>query len=155
MATDGRHVYAIFGHGNLAAVTFDGKVAWAKNLGVPRNPYGHATSLAVWQGRVLVQFDQGESEPANSKLLAFDGATGRLVWEKPRPVSSSWATPIVVEAAGQTQIVTLGVPYVIAYAVGDGGAMYSPQALQEKAVIGTPHERWRDTHQSGRFSIMP
>ena len=129
MATDGRHVYAIFGHGNLAAVTFDGKVAWAKNLGVPRNPYGHATSLAVWQGRVLVQFDQGESEPANSKLLAFDGATGRLVWEKPRPVSSSWATPIVVEAAGQTQIVTLGVPYVIAYAVGDGAELWRVDAL--------------------------
>src|SRR6185369_5772740 len=34
-------------------------------------------------------------------------------------------------------------------------AMYSPQAVQENAVIGTPQERWRDTHQSGRFSIMP
>ena len=34
-------------------------------------------------------------------------------------------------------------------------ATYSPQAVQEKAVIGTPQERWRDMHQSGRFSIMP
>jgi outer membrane protein assembly factor BamB len=130
MATDGRHVYSIFGHGNLAAVTFDGKVAWAKHLGVPRNPYGYATSLAVWQGRVIVQFDQGESEPANSKLLSFDGATGRLVWEKPRPVASSWATPIVVEAAGKTQIIALGPPFVIAYAAGDGAELWRVEGIE-------------------------
>jgi hypothetical protein len=26
---------------------------------------------------------------------------------------------------------------------------------QVKTVMGTPQARWRDTHQSGRFSIMP
>ena len=129
MATDGRRVYAIFAHGDLAAVTFDGKVAWTKHLGVPKNPYGHATSLAVWRDRVIVQYDQGESGPANSKLLAFDGATGRIVWEKARPVSSSWATPIVIEAAGKTQIVTLGVPFVIAYAFADGAELWRAEIL--------------------------
>lgn len=129
MATDGRRVYAIFAHGDLTAVTFDGKVAWTKHLGVPKNPYGHATSLAVWQDRVIVQYDQGESGPANSKLLAFDGATGRIVWEKARPVSSSWATPIVIEAAGKTQIVTLGVPFVIAYAFADGAELWRAEIL--------------------------
>ncbi len=27
-----------------------------------------------------------------------------------------------------------------------------PQSLQVKAMIGTPHARWREMHQSGRFS---
>ena len=134
MATDGRRVYAIFGHGHLAAVTFDGKVAWAKHLGVPKNPYGYATSLAVWQGRVIVQFDQGDSEPVNSKLLAFDGATGRQVWEKARPVSSSWATPIIVEAAGKTQIITLGPPFVIAYGFADGAELWRLEGLEGEVV---------------------
>jgi hypothetical protein len=31
----------------------------------------------------------------------------------------------------------------------------SPVLLCTKSAIGTPHVRWRDTHQSGRFSIMP
>jgi outer membrane protein assembly factor BamB len=129
LATDGRNVYAIFGHGNLAAVNFAGKQVWSKHLGVPQNPYGHATSLAVWQGRVLVQFDQGESEPGNSRLLSFDGLTGRLVWEKARPVSSSWATPIVIQAAGRTQILTLGSPFVISYAVADGAELWRWEGL--------------------------
>lgn len=129
MATDGRRVYAIFPHGDFAAVTFDGKIAWIKNLGVPKNPYGHATSLAVWQDRVILQLDQGDSGPANSKLIVFEGATGKIAWEKARPVSSSWATPIVVAAAGKTQIITLGVPFIIAYAFADGAELWRAEML--------------------------
>ncbi len=130
LATDGRHVYAIFGHGDLTAVTFAGRVAWTRHLGVPRNPFGHATSLAVWQGRVIVQYDQGESAAKQSRLFAFDGASGRLLWEKTRPISSSWATPIVVEAAGRTQIITLGVPLAIAYAFADGAELWSARVME-------------------------
>src|SRR6266702_3020934 len=32
-------------------------------------------------------------------------------------------------------------------------ARYSPHSVQEKAVMGTPHDLWREMHQSGRFSI--
>ena len=130
MATDGRQAYAIFANGDLAAVTFEGVVAWSKNLGVPKNLYGHATSLAVWQGRVLVQYDQGESGPANSRMIALDGATGRVVWEKPRPMPSSWATPIVVEAAGKTQVITLGLPFVVAYGFADGAELWRAELLE-------------------------
>src|ERR1700682_1088770 len=28
------------------------------------------------------------------------------------------------------------------------------QASQEKTIMGTPQKRWRETHQSGRFSII-
>jgi outer membrane protein assembly factor BamB len=129
LATDGRHVYAIFGHGDLTAITLAGKVAWTKHLGVPKNPFGHATSLAVWQGRVIVQFDQGEVDARKSRLFAYDGANGKLLWEKPRSISTSWATPIVVEAAGRTQIITLGVPQVIAYAFADGAELWSARVM--------------------------
>ena len=84
MAMDGSRVYVIFPNGDLAAVTLEGVPVWSKNLGVPKNQYGHATSLAVWQGRVIVQYDQGDSEPVNSRLIAFDGATGHTDWEKRR-----------------------------------------------------------------------
>ncbi|MBI5690405.1 MAG: PQQ-binding-like beta-propeller repeat protein [Verrucomicrobia bacterium] len=120
MATDGVRAYAIFATGELAAVNFDGSLAWAKHLGVPKNLYGHATSLAVWQGRVIVQLDQGESGPANSRIMAFDGVSGKQLWEKARSVPGSWSSPIVIEAAGKTQIIALGDPLVTAYAAGDG-----------------------------------
>jgi formylglycine-generating enzyme required for sulfatase activity len=130
VATDGRRIYAIFANGDLAAFHFDGALAWSKHLGVPKNPYGHATSLLTWQDRVIVQFDQGEAKDKLSKLYAFEGATGAVVWAQPRPVGASWATPIVFEAAGKAQIVTLSVPWVIAYAAKDGAEIWRANCLE-------------------------
>ena len=129
MATDGRRAYAIFANGDLAAFNFDGSVAWAKHLAIPKNAYGHASSLATWQDRVIVQIDQGEADDKLSKIFAFDGASGAIVWEKERNVGASWATPIVIEAAGKTQLVTLALPWVIAYSPKDGAELWRAEAL--------------------------
>lgn len=129
MATDGRRVYVLFASGDLAALTLDGAPVWSKNLGVPHNPYGHATSLATWQGRLLVQFDQAEPEDNLSKLYAFDGASGRVLWQRNRPVGASWATPIVFDAAGKPQIGTLGGEWVIAYQTADGAELWRAKLL--------------------------
>jgi outer membrane protein assembly factor BamB len=129
VATDGHRVYAMFANGDLAAFNFDGEVAWSKHLGVPKNPYGHATSLLTWQDRLIVQFDQGEPDDKLSKLYAFDGASGAVVWEKLRPVGASWATPITFDAAGKSQIVTLALPWVIAYSAKDGTEIWRADCL--------------------------
>jgi len=129
-ATDGRRVYALFATGEIAAFTLDGQRVWAKHLGVPKNPYGHASSLATWRDQVVVLLDQGEPEDRLSKLLLLDGRTGAVVWEKPRPVGASWASPIVIEAAGKTQIITLAVPWVIAYDAANGAELWRVEALE-------------------------
>lgn len=129
MATDGRRVYALFANGDLAALALDGSPVWSKNLGVPDNHYGHATSLATWQGRLLVQYDQGEPEANLSRLFAFDGASGRVLWQKARPVGASWASPIVFEAAGKPQIATLAGETVITYQVTDGTELWRAELL--------------------------
>ncbi|HSH16114.1 MAG TPA: PQQ-binding-like beta-propeller repeat protein [Verrucomicrobiae bacterium] len=129
VATDGRRVYAIFANGDLAAVTLEGRPVWSKHLGAPKNPYGHAISLTTWEDRLIVQLDQGDAESGRSRLYAFDGASGDILWERPRPVPSSWATPIVIQAADQTQIITLGDPWVMAYAVTDGAELWRADCL--------------------------
>jgi outer membrane protein assembly factor BamB len=129
MATDGRRAFVIFGTGDLAAFRFDGTLAWAKHLGVPKNQYGHAASLVMWQDRLLVQLDQGEAAQNRSRLFAFDGATGRVVWECTRPVPESWATPCVAETPTGPQVVTLGGALVIAYAAKDGVELWRGEFL--------------------------
>jgi outer membrane protein assembly factor BamB len=129
MATDGRRVYALFANGDLAAFTLEGTPVWAKNLGAPQNPYGHATSLVTWRDRLLVQYDQAEPEKNLSRLYALAGATGRVLWQKNRPVGASWATPVVFEAAGKTQIGTLGGDFVIAYHAADGAELWRARLL--------------------------
>jgi outer membrane protein assembly factor BamB len=134
MATDGRRVYAIFANGDLGALNFDGSVAWTKYLGPLKNSYGYATSLAVWGNNLLIQLDQGDSGPAGSKLISLQGASGRVLWERSRPVPASWATPIVIEAAGKTQIITLADPWVIAYTLADGNELWRAQLLENEVV---------------------
>jgi outer membrane protein assembly factor BamB len=134
MATDGRRVYAIFVNGDLGALNFDGSVAWTKYLGPLKNSYGYATSLAVWGNILIIQLDQGDSSPAGSKLISLQGASGQVLWERDRPVPSSWATPIIIEAAGKTQIITLANPWVIAYTLGDGNELWRAQLLENEVV---------------------
>jgi outer membrane protein assembly factor BamB len=78
---------------------------------------------------LLVPLDQDEGAPGGSKLLAFDPASGRLLWEARKPTHSSWATPIVVEAAGRAQIITLAVPFVMSHAPEDGREWWRAELL--------------------------
>jgi outer membrane protein assembly factor BamB len=129
MATDGKRVFALFANGDLAAFSLDGQPVWSKCLGALKNSFGHASSLAVWRDRLIVQVDQGESDEGKSRLYALDGRTGEIVWQRQRQVASSWATPLVIEAAGNAQIITLAVPWVIAYAANDGTELWRLSAL--------------------------
>jgi outer membrane protein assembly factor BamB len=133
-ATDGRRVYAIFANGDLAAFTLEGKPAWSRGFGALKNPYGHASSLATWRNRLIVQLDQGESENCKSVLYALDGSTGKVVWQTPRKVPSSWASPLVIEAAGKAQVIALAVPWVIAYAATDGKELWRADCLNGEVL---------------------
>jgi outer membrane protein assembly factor BamB len=134
MAADGRRVYAIFANGDLGALNFDGSVVWTKYLGPVKNPYGYAASLAVWGDNLLIQLDQGETRPEGSKLISLQGGSGRVLWERSRPVPASWATPIIIDAAGKTQIITLADPWVIAYTLADGNELWRAQLLENEVV---------------------
>ena len=134
IATDGRRVFAMFANGDLAAFTLDGKPAWSKSFGTLKNPYGHASSLGIWQGRLIVQLDQGESEEGKSRLYALDGRTGQVVWQQPRKVGSSWASPLVFETGGKAQIVALAIPWAIGYAAADGTELWRVECLNGEVL---------------------
>ncbi len=130
-ATDGQRIYAIFANGDLAAYDFQGRLVWARSLGIPKNQYGHASSLATWRDRLIVQFDQGTAREKLSRLIALDGATGTTLWETPRPVPNSWASPIVVSTPTGEQIITCGDPWVIAYQPADGREIWRANCLRQ------------------------
>ena len=129
--TDGRHVFAFFANGDLAAFDFDGKLAWSHSFGIPENVYGHAASLAMHEGLLFVQIDQGHQGPEEkSRLYAMNAATGAITWEVKRPVPNSWTTPIVVEHDGRWQIITAADPWVIAYNPADGTELWRVKCLR-------------------------
>ena len=137
MATDGRRVYVMYANGDLAALSLEGRLLWAKGYGPLKNAYGHANSLTTWRDRLIVQLDQGEPESNLSKLYAIDGRTGRVVWQQPRKVGASWASPLAFEFNGEGQIVCLSLPWAISYSADTGAELWRAECLNGE-VTPTP-----------------
>jgi outer membrane protein assembly factor BamB len=129
MVTDGRRVYAIFVTGDVGCFDFHGRKLWVRNLGIPDNAYGYASSLAIYRNLLLIQYDQGMAEDEKSKLIALNGFSGQTVWETKRPVPNSWASPIVAQIGDQHQVVVCGDPWVIAYDPANGAELWQADCL--------------------------
>jgi outer membrane protein assembly factor BamB len=100
MAVQGDRACAIFANGDVACVDFNGKLLWGKNLGVPDNHYGHASSLIAFQNLLLVQLDQ----KTNGRLVALDLSDGHEAYTVNRGIIS-WSSPVCVETPAGFQLV--------------------------------------------------
>lgn len=129
VATDGSRVFAIFPTGDVGCFDFEGKKLWARNLGTPGSAYGYASSFAVYQNLLLIQYDQENAEDNKSRMMALDTFSGVTVWETSRPVPNSWTSPIVVKIAEQSQLITCADPWVIAYNPSNGAELWRAECL--------------------------
>jgi outer membrane protein assembly factor BamB len=127
--TDGQRVYVIFANMDVAAVDYSGKLVWARNLGRVENSYGHATSLRLFEGRLLVQVDHNDVDSAQSKLYALDVRTGREVWSVSRPVEAAWTTPLLIGLGDESQLVTVAAPWMISYRPRTGEEIWRAQCV--------------------------
>lgn len=134
LATDGERVYAVLATGDVAAFALDGKPAWTRSLGAPRNVYGHASSPVVWPGRVIVPLD----DQRGGRLVALDAATGETAWEQKRDVKESWATPIVVHTGARWELVLFGLPAVSAHDPATGKLLWSLKVMDNAEPAPSP-----------------
>ena len=124
-ATDGKVLCAIFGNGNLLCFDLEGKRLWAKNLGVPENHYGHSSSLIIHNNILIVQYDHYSSK----SVMGFNARTGEKIWETPRPVAISWASPVLANFNGKDQVILSSDPFVKSYDINTGNELWSAQCM--------------------------
>jgi len=113
-ATDGERVYVYFGSlGVIAALDFQGKIAWAKEVGAydGRQAFGMAASPIVYKDRVYLVNDNA----TESFIAAFDKRNGAEVWRVKREEVENWASPFIWENGTRTEIVTSGMRRVRSY----------------------------------------
>ena len=127
--TDGKFLVAFFGTCELAGIDFSGKQVWSRWFGEPNSLYGVATSLAYFQGKVILQLDQGIGDEKQSFLYAIDPLNGNILWKTPRDVPGSWSSPIIVETTGRHEIITAASPWVISYDPDTGKEWWRAKAL--------------------------
>jgi len=111
MTTDGERVFALFATGDIACLDLEGKQIWAKNLGMPDNHYGHASSLITYQDLLIVPFDQN----TGGRLLALRAKSGDVVYDQLRDVDISWASPILVDTGDRIELILNSSPFVMSH----------------------------------------
>ena len=121
-ATDGRHVFCVFGSAVIAALDFDGKILWRHEL----KPYTFDVTVGsspVLFGDTVIMLC-AMAKKSDSRLMAFDKATGEVKWQSPMPtVGFAHSTPLIIAVAGKPQML------VVASAMGvqpDGLQSFDP-----------------------------
>ena len=125
VATNGKQVCAIFATGDVVCADMDGKRLWAKNLGVPDNHYGYASSLLMYGSELIIQYDNN----VGARLMALSVTSGRELWSRSRTDKIAWSSPILTKAAGKQAVIVVGNPAVTAYQASDGQELWRVECM--------------------------
>jgi outer membrane protein assembly factor BamB len=123
--TDGKHVWAHFGNGDLACYTFAGDKVWDMNFA---KAYG---TLSIWWGRANSPVLVGDlivsvcmQDPklgGQSYVVAHEKLTGKQKWFTPRDTGATsepadaYTTPLVFDNKGHTELLVYGGNVLDAY----------------------------------------
>jgi outer membrane protein assembly factor BamB len=132
-AADGERVYSFFGSFGMLCYDTAGKLLWKLPMGPFQDEFGSGSSPIVVDGKVLLNQDHDK----DNFLICLDGKTGDVVWRTPRDSTRSYATPIVVSAAGKKQVIVAGALQMAAYDLETGKELWTVDGLA-RIVNTTP-----------------
>jgi outer membrane protein assembly factor BamB len=137
-STDGTHVWAFVGSGELACCNFDGSEAWKFNLqeryGKFKIQFGMHSTPLLHGDRLYLQLIAG----AGGRVIALDKATGKEVWNVERKSDGygenkdSYASPCLWQSGKEAYLITHGNDYAIAHRLEDGSEIWRVAGLNPK-----------------------
>jgi outer membrane protein assembly factor BamB len=130
--TDGKRLYAWFGSQGLYCYDLAGKLLWKQALGrmETRLGWGEAGSPAVHNGVLVIDWDH----EGKDFLLALHAETGKTIWKVDRDEPTSWATPLIVEHKGTTQVITTGTNRIRGYDLKTGKVLWECGGMTINAI---------------------
>ncbi len=120
--TDGRRLYVSFGSRGVYGYDLSGELQWKRAIDAvqTRLSFGEACSPVV-HGESLVLNRDNEGK---SHLLVLDARSGEVRWKADRDEVSAWATPLVIDHNGRTQIITNASKRVRSYDLATGEVIW-------------------------------
>jgi outer membrane protein assembly factor BamB len=70
-------------------------------------------------------------------IAALEASTGREIWRTQRDERISWTTPLIVEAAGRVQVITVAEKWVQSYDISNGENIWQAESMRY-GNISTP-----------------
>ena len=133
--TDGRHLFAWFGTGQIAALDLNGALVWARHLGKEHSPFdiswGHGSSPVLYGALVILLCDHESA----SYLLALDARTGTQRWKADRGSGRvSFSTPLLVSSAGGDELIVNSSERIDAYDPATGRLLWFADAPRQTPV---------------------
>lgn len=121
--TDGKHLYVSFGSRGVYCYDLDGHQKWSRDLGrmTIMNRFGEGSSPVIFGDSVIVNWDHEKG----SFLTSLDAATGETRWKIDRDEATTWATPLLVEYQGHTQVIINGSRRVRSYDATTGELIWA------------------------------
>ena len=144
---EGDHVFVHFGAHGTACLDRQGKIVWTAEL-----PYFHhhgpSASPVLAAGRLVIPCD-GFFGPFYDRVsrpnvemaqfvAALDPGAGTVLWKKPRDGLHSYATPLVIEVNGTTQVICPGGKRVVAYDPSNGAELWWVRYGNGYSVVPRP-----------------
>ena len=126
VASNGKVVCAVFATGDVVCADIDGKKLWAKNIGVPDNSYGYASSPLIFGNSLIIQYDNRNAK----KVIALNLANGNQRWLKDRAErNQSWSSPIIAMVNNTPQLILVGNPGITSYNPNNGEQNWRIEAM--------------------------
>ncbi|HMF17621.1 MAG TPA: PQQ-binding-like beta-propeller repeat protein [Gemmataceae bacterium] len=132
--TDGKHLFTLFGTGDLMCLDFAGKPVWIRSLaqeyGPFRNRWGMGTSPILVGDNLIVQVDHW----SQSYLLCVDAKTGANRWKTDRDSSVNWSSPLAVKFKDHEELIVLGTYRAMGYDLGTGSERWHVRGMGMQCI---------------------
>jgi outer membrane protein assembly factor BamB len=125
-STDGKHVYAYVGTGDLACFDVDGNLIWKFNVqeryGKFQIQHGSHNTPVLHEDRLYLAILHN----GGHWVVALDKATGKEVWKVARASDAkgesreAYSSPLLWTTAKDTTLVVLGCDYTTGHSLADG-----------------------------------
>ena len=133
--TNGEHVFAWFGTGQIVALDMRGRLVWSKHLGEEYAPFdinwGHGSSPVLYKDLLILLCDHESA----SYLVALDARTGKQRWKADRGRGrASYSTPLVVPTPTGDELLVNSSERIDAYDPVTGGLLWHADAPRQSPI---------------------
>ncbi|MBC7966197.1 MAG: PQQ-binding-like beta-propeller repeat protein [Fuerstia sp.] len=133
-ACNGSQVFSFFGSHGLLCYDLNGNLLWERPMGPFQDEFGASSSPVLVGDKVVLN----EDHDIDSFLIALDQTTGEVAWKTAREEATrSYATPVVFDNQGRTEILVAGSRQLAAYDPNDGKKLWWFDGLS-RIVDSTP-----------------